>query len=166
MRALAAVLAFAALRISEALDLRWCDVDFDAGVIRAQGTKTEGSRADVPMVAPLRVQLLAHRARRPGVCDVLVFRTANGKRLDRRDVLRSVYAAGDAAGLNEGGHRVGCHTLRHSAAGLLFAAGLAPTEVARALRHSTTRTTLTVYAGLADAGLAALGGRMEAALGG
>jgi integrase len=165
-RALAAILAFAALRISEALDLRWCDLDFDAGVIRCQGTKTEGSRAGVPMIPALKAELISHRTRRPGVGDVLVFRTANGNRLDRKDVLRSIYAAGDTAGLNPGGQRVGCHSLRHSCAGLLFAAGVPPTEVARVLRHSTTRTTLTVYAGLADAGLAALGGRMEAALGG
>ena len=163
-RALAATMAYGALRISEALDLRWRDIDFDADTLHVQGTKTEGSRADVPMIASLKAELQAHRKRHPGVGDVLVFRTATGKRLDRKDVLRSIYAAGDAAGLNPHGVRkVGCHSLRHSCASVLFAAGTPATKVAAILRHSTPRVTLMVYAGLADADRAGLRDDLEAA---
>jgi integrase len=163
-RAVAATMAYAALRISEALDLRWCDVNFDSDTLHVQGTKTEGSRADVPMIAPLKAVLLAHRKRHSGVGEALVFRTRNGQRLDRKDVLRSIYTAGDAAGLNpKGVRKVGCHSLRHSCASVLFAAGLPPTKIAAVLRHSTPRVTLMVYAGLADGDRAGLRDDLEAA---
>lgn len=140
------------------------DVDFDSNVLHVQGTKTEGSRADVPIIAPLKAALLDYRKRHPGVGATLVFRTRNGMRLDRKDVLRSIYTAGDAAGLNpDGVRKVGCHSLRHSCASVLFAAGLPPTKVAAVLRHSTPRVTLMVYAGLADADRAGLLDDLEAA---
>ena len=66
-------------------------------------------------------------------------------------MLRAVYRAGDDAGLNpDGAERIGCHDLRHSCAGLLFAAGMSAPTVAAVLRHADTRTTLTTYAGLVE----------------
>jgi hypothetical protein len=71
------------------------------------------SAATVPMLPVLAVELRAHRSRvaeqslarvQP---DALVFTTARGKPHGRRNVLRAVYAAGDAVGLNgEGRERV------------------------------------------------------------
>src|SRR5262245_53530209 len=71
-----AVCAFAGLRVSEALALRWQDVDFDAGLLNVRGTKTAASRQPVPMTADLAAELRAHRTRRPGLSEALVFSTA------------------------------------------------------------------------------------------
>jgi integrase len=58
---------------------------------------------------------------------------------------------------------VGCHDLRHSCAAVLFAAGVPATKVAAVLRHTTTRRTLTTYAGLAEADRGDLRRDLEAA---
>ena len=150
-RPIVATLAFAGLRVSEALALRWRDVDLKDGTLDVRGTKTAGSKAPVPIIDALSVELKAHRSRlaERGLhltrADALVFTQ------DRRNVLRAVYRAGDDAGLNpDGAERIGCHDLRHSCAGLLFAAGMSAPTVAAVLRHADTRTTLTTYAGLVE----------------
>jgi integrase len=167
-RPVAACCAFAGLRISEALALRWRDVDLDAGMLElgAAGTKTPGSAQPVPMTADLVRELKAHRKRvgstlarvRP---DALLFPH------DRRNALRAIYKAGDDAGLNpDGMEKVGLHDLRHSCAGLLFAANVPAPTIAAILRHADVRTTLTVYAGLVETNRAGLRGELETALGG
>ena len=76
-----------------------------------------------------------------------------------------MYAAGDAAGINpEGVEKVGLHDLRHSCAGLLFAANIPAPKVAAILRHSDVRVTLTTYAGLVETDRADLRGDLESAL--
>ena len=99
-RPVAAVCTFAALRVSEALGLRWADVDFNAVTltVRAQlapdGTlapvKTAASAAPVPMLPAGRLRAAVTRC---GRCTRPV----------------------DTAGLNGGGReRVELHDLRHS----------------------------------------------------
>jgi integrase len=164
-RPIAATLAFAGLRVSEALALTWADVDFDNLVLHVRGTKTVASRADVPLAADLARELKAHRSRlaevdlqfvRPGA---LLFTQS------RRNALRAIYAAGTQAGLNpDGVERVSCHDLRHSCAGLLFAAGLPAPAVSSVLRHADVRITLSTYAGLAESDRAGLRTELEAAL--
>lgn len=56
------------------------------------------------------------------------------------------------------------HDLRHSCAGLLFAAGVPVPKVAAILRHASPRITLTVYAGLVESQRAELRDDLEAAL--
>jgi integrase-like protein len=97
-RPVAALCLYAALRIGEALAIRWCDLNFEAGVVHVPGTKTEGSRADVPMAAPLRTELEAHRRRAPGVGGALVFRTASGRPQERHNAARAIRAAGARGG--------------------------------------------------------------------
>lgn len=115
-RPLAATCAYAGLRLSEALGLRWCDVDFGAGTLTVSaqlgrdGTrvplKTAASAATVPLLPTLAAELRAHRARVAGQAlarlqpDALVFTSSRGRPHGARNVLRAVYAAGDAAGLN------------------------------------------------------------------
>jgi integrase len=164
-RPVAASLAFAALRVSEALALRWQDVDFDAAMLHVPGTKTAASAQPVPMTADLVAQLHAHRYGHPGVGDALVFRTANGQPQNRHNVARAIRAAGDSIGLNpKGAKKVAPHDLRHSCAGLPLAARIPAPKVAAILRHADTRTTLTVYAGLVESVRAALRDDLEAAL--
>lgn len=158
-----------ALRISEALALRWADVG--EGTLDVPGTKTEMSAATIPLLPPLKAALDAHRKERMALGlhlvsdDALVFGTASGKPLSRRNVLRAVNDAGDRAGLNpEGVEKVGLHDLRHSAAARAFALGMTAPEVARWLRHSNPAITLTTYAGISDTVLAGIGAKLAVGL--
>jgi integrase len=182
-RPVAASCGYAGLRLSEALGLRWRDVDFEAGTLTVgaqlgpDGTrvplKTSASAATVPLLPTLARELRAHRSRvasqalgrvRP---DAFVFTTSRGRPHGRRNVLRAVYAAGDAAGLNgDGRERVGVHDLRHSFVAVALAAGLTLPEAAALARHANPRVTATIYAGLTDAARAGLGAKLAEAFGG
>jgi integrase len=165
-RPIAAACAFAGLRVQEALDLTWQDVDFEAGMLHVPGTKTAASRQPVPMTSVLETELRAHRSRHPGVGTALLFTTADGKSRRRHAVGNAVRAAGNAAGLNLPGVKpVAPHDLRHSCAGLLFAAGVPLPKVAALLRHAHPRVTLSTYAGLVESQRAELRDDLEAALG-
>jgi integrase len=156
-RPVATACYWGALRVSEALALRWSDVRGNDLLVR--GTKTKGSTATIPLLPPLKAALDAHRKARMALGlhlvsdDALVFGTAEGGPLSRRNVLRSVNDASDTAGLNpEGAERVGCHDLRHSAASrALVDLGLSLPEVATFLRHSNSNVTGSTYAGISDA---------------
>jgi integrase len=129
-RPVAAALFYGALRVSEALAIIWADVDFETSTLTVRGTKTDASWATIPLLPSLATELRAHRERqaakgfdriRP---EALVFQTVNGKPLHRRNVLRAVQNAADAAGLNgKGREPVGCHDLRHSTAAFAFRSG-------------------------------------------
>jgi integrase len=94
-------------------------------MLSVPGTKTAASRQPMPMTTDLATELRAHRARRPGVGEALLFRTEDGKPRTRHAVANAVRVAGDRAKLNPpGAKRVAPHDLRHSCAGLLFAAGV------------------------------------------
>lgn len=127
-RPVAAVCAYAGLRLSEALGLRWRDVDLRANTLSVTGQlgadgervplKTTASAATAPALPALVEELRAHRSRVAEQAlarvhpDALVFTTARGKPHGRRNVLRAVYAAGDAAGLNgDDREPVGVHDL-------------------------------------------------------
>lgn len=74
----------------------------------------------------------------------MIFTTTRGKPQSRRNALRAVHAAGDAAGLNgDGRGPVGLHDLRHSFVAIALA------------RHANARVTAQVYAGLSESGRAA-----------
>lgn len=182
-RPVAATCAYAGLRLSEALGLRWRDVDFAAGTLTVSAQlgadgkraplKTAASAASVPLLPKLAAELKAHRSRVAGQAlsrvqaDALVFTTANGRPQGSRNVLRAVHAAGDAVGLNgEGRERVGVHDLRHSFVAVALAAGLTLPEAAALARHANPRVTAAVYAGLTDAARAGLGAKLASAFGG
>jgi integrase len=92
--------SLAGLRVSEALALRWQDVDFASGLLHVPGTKTAASKQSVPMTADLAAELRAHRNRHPGVGEALLFRTEAGKPRMRHAVANAVRVAGDRAKLN------------------------------------------------------------------
>jgi integrase len=165
-RPVAAILFYGALRVSEALALTWAGIDFVAKVISVPGTKTEASRDTVPLLPALERELRAHRSNQAARdlsfinADALVFQTRTGKSPGRRNALRAVQTAAQNAGLNrEGQQPVGLHDLRHSAAGLAFAA-LPLNEVSRLLRHANPRVTSTVYGGLSDDAAAVIGEKL------
>jgi integrase len=182
-RPLVAACAYAGLRVSETLGLVWGDLDLsgDMLTVSAQlapdGTraplKTTASAATVPLLPELKRQLQAHRRRQAGRslsfvrADALVFSTPSGKPQGRRNVLRAVYAAGDAAGLNpEGREKVGLHDLRHSFVALALTSGLTLPEAATLARHASPAVTAALYAGLSDESRRELGSRLAVAFGG
>lgn len=168
-RPIAATYAYAGLRASEALGLRWRDVDLEAGVLRVENQlgadghlhplKTEASEASlapIRLLPALQRELMAHRQRqlasnialvRP---DALMFVTANGKPQSARNALRAVHAAAAALGLNLGRDLVGLHDLRHTLIGLAFEHGLTLPEASVLARHANPRVTAQVYAGLSE----------------
>ncbi len=154
------VLFYAGLRASEALALRWRDVDFERGVIdvRSAATKTFASRNEVPLLPVLAEVLRGHRQAQAEIGlhriqpNALVFQTLNGRPQSRRNLLRAINVASKSAGLwseEDGREPVGAHDLRHSLAAYAFGAGLTLPEVSRLLRHANTQVTATVYADLA-----------------
>jgi integrase len=168
-RAVAAVCIYAGLRVSEALGLRWRDLDFDAPTIDVAGqlgrdgewtpwTKTLSSKATIAMLPILRRELLAHRSRQASrnlalvKPDALVFTTSGGKPQSRRNALRALHRAGDKAGLNgDGRERVGVQDLRQS----FVASALARANVTEATglaRHANPRVTLEMYGGSLEDG--------------
>jgi integrase len=169
-RPVAAACAYAGLRVSEALGLRWRDIDFQGGTIAVSGqlgdtgewlstTKTHASAATVPMLPALSRELVAHRTHQAGLNlalvrgDELVFTTARGRPQSRRNALRAVHVAGNNASLNSvTSEPVGLHDLRHSLVAIAFELGLSAPEVAVLVRHANPRVTLTVYAGLSGDG--------------
>jgi integrase len=169
-RPVAAVCAYAGLRASEALGLRWRDVDLKAQTITVRGqldpdgiwipvTKTRASAATVSILPALGRELVAHRARQARHnlslvrADALVFTTSTGQPQNRRNALRAVRLAGDALGLNGADQEpVGLHDLRHSLVAIAFELGLSLPEVALVARHANPSVTLAVYAGLTEDG--------------
>jgi integrase len=61
-RALLATLTLAGLRISEALDLRWREVDLGAGRLRIADAKTDAGIRQVDLLPALREELSVHKA--------------------------------------------------------------------------------------------------------
>ena len=168
-RPVAATCAYAGLRVSETLGLRWRDIDFAASTLMISGqlgtdgervaTKTTASAATVPLLPALARELREHRTRegsgdlRRVHAEALVFTTTRGKPQSRRNALRAVHAAGDAAGLNgDGREPVGLHDLRHSYVAQALAAGVSLTETATLARHANARVTAQVYAGVSEGG--------------
>jgi len=176
-RPIAASCFYGGLRVSEALSLKWSDVNFDSGTITVRQGKTEASAATIPLLDPLAVELKAHRQRQAaqGVHrisgDALVFQTYTGRPQSRRNALRAVNAASVKAGLSKpvkahkalaGEEPVGLHDLRHSLAANAFSLGLSPVEVSRLLRHANPQVTMTVYAGLAGNQVDVLSSKLSA----
>jgi integrase len=80
-RPLLATLALAGLRISEALDLRWRDVNLEERRLRIAAAKTNAGVRGVDLTPALQAQLIEYRGRSPYVeQNDLVFPTGEGKR--------------------------------------------------------------------------------------
>lgn len=164
-RPVAVTMFWGALRVSEALALTWGDVK--ETVLDVAGTKTKASADTIPLHSRLASELATHRKRmgERGIQfiadDALVFQTRSGKPMHRRNVLRAVQVAADAAGLNpEGVEPIGCHDLRHSMVANALSVGMSITEASRLARHANPQVTATVYADLTQEGVEALGAKL------
>lgn len=158
-KSLVRLLASTGLRISEALALRWQDLELNGSqphvkIRRAyvkgrySPPKSKYGRRDVP-ISPALVSEL-RRARkasdRPDDAD-LVFCTADGKPYhDRNLSARMLKIAAQEAGVPW----MGWHTLRHTCASMLFARGANAVQVQRWLGHHSPAFTLTTYVHLLE----------------
>jgi integrase len=153
-KALLATLTFAGLRISEALDLRWRDVDLAAARLRVPKAKTDAGTRYVDLLPPLRDELASLRASLDPAPDALVFPSATGTRQDRNRVRNRVLAvavkraneqlvADGQTPLPEG---LTLHALRRTCASLLVAVGKDPSYVMGQMGHTDPTVTLGIYA--------------------
>jgi integrase len=168
-RPVASACFWGALRVSEALALRWQDIDFEGRKIHVPGSKTKASKATIRLLPELAYELRAHRVRQGEqgferiAQTAVVFQTATGLSPGRRNILRAVTNAGRRAGLQpEGAQPVGVHDLRHSFAAYALNGGISMLETSIVLRHRDSQVTAKFYAGLTDEALDAIGSKLEA----
>lgn len=162
-----ALLLLYGLRLGEVLGLRWCDVDFEAGVLRIrqqlrrdngelhQGPlKTETSERNLPLLEltrqVLRVQAdRQDRARTAAANDWhnpvdgrgLVFTTSSGRPVEPRNFSRSF----ERICLQHNLRPIKRHHVRHTAATLLKRFGVPDRDVQLILGHSNISITQQVY---------------------
>jgi integrase len=170
------------LRRGEALALHWSDVDLDAGLLRVRWTlsrtsqgvqldepKTDKSRRTVPLPRSAIETLRAHWTRQleeqrtaAGAWQEhgLVFTTEIGTPLEPRNVLRRFEVLAARAGLRG----VTLHTLRHSAASFLLAAGTHTKVVQEHLGHSSYAITADIYSHVGPAQQREAADRLDQAL--
>lgn len=151
------LLASTGLRISEAIALRWCDLDLDAspprlrvrraivgGIVGAPKSR-HGART-IPLPDDLAGRL---RAQRPSdvQAEDLVF--LNGRRHALKpDNLRNRVLA--PAAKRAGVPGIGLHTLRHTCASMLIEEGVSPLRLQRWMGHHSAGYTLETYGHLID----------------
>jgi integrase len=153
-------LAQTGLRISEAVELRWRDVDFGANSFKVSRRFYRGRVAPPKSKYGRRTVRLSpslSRALWPlqGDADALVFTTAQGSRLDGSNLMtRVLKPAAVKAGMGEwvktekGRHAeswVGHHTFRHTCATMLFRHGWNAKQVQIFLGHHSPAFTLATY---------------------
>ncbi|HUA12394.1 MAG TPA: site-specific integrase [Solirubrobacteraceae bacterium] len=149
------LLAMTGVRIGEAVELRWSDVDLGAKRLRVRRSYYEGTvsepkssygKRDIPLSTNLGRELWAIQ----GKPDELVFTSTRGQRVDQSNIWQRVLKpAATAAGVPW----VGFHTFRHTCASMLFASGKNVKQVQVWLGHSDPGFTLRTYIHLVDDGL-------------
>lgn len=127
-----------ACRIGAALDLTWDRVDFEQGQInlRTSDTGPRKGRAIVPMNGGLRAALSA--AKKAALSDYVIEWAGEPVKSIKTGFSKAVSDAGLSG--------VTPHTLRHTAAVHLAAAGVPMSRIAQYLGHTSTAVTERVYA--------------------
>ena len=161
------VLATCQLRISEALALRWSDVDWGAGVLRIErglsrtkgerfaeaSPKTRSSRRAITLPAETLEALKLHQERQNerrrllgglwrGHVPGWIFDNGEGVRLHQESARLRFERAMVAAGVP----RIHFHGLRHTGATSMARAGMSSKVLALRLGHSSSQITEQVYA--------------------
>lgn len=158
-----ALLALYGLRRGEVIGVRWCDVDFDRGILRIRQQvqringelrqvelKTESSQRDEPLLATAREVLLRQRAVQAaaranagndwhgtGGDDELVFTTRTGRPLESHNLARSFLRICEQHSLR----RITIHGLRHSNATAQKDLQVHARDIQAILGHGDVRTT-------------------------
>ena len=170
LEALFTVALACGLRQSEALGLRWSDVDLDTAPLTVQRTiqrvdgeyqvlepKTKRSRRTISLPAPVAASLRQHRTGQMEARLVvgpawegdtwggLVFTDEIGRPLSSFYVSRRFKKLLSLAGLPV----MRYHDLRHGAASLMAAQGVPPRVAMEVLGHAQISTTMNIYAHIA-----------------
>lgn len=153
-QALFDVLASTGLRISEAIGLRWCDLDLDAsppylrvrqaivkGIVGAPKSR-HGART-ILLTDDLGRRLCQLRSA-DAKSEDLVFRNGRGRPLAPNNRILGPAAA------RAGVPGIGLHTLRHTCASLLIERGTSPLRLQRWMGHHAAAYTLDTYGHLID----------------
>jgi integrase len=163
-------LAHTGLRIGEAIELRWRDVDLGKRTLRVQRRyyrgcvgppKSRYGKRTIRLSPALAQTLWRRWADEKPADDQLVFTAAAGGRVDPSNLMsRALKPAAVKAGLGatvrgqDGKLRpeswVGFHTFRHTCATLLFRAGWNAVQVQRWLGHHKPSFTLDTYVHLLE----------------
>jgi integrase len=154
------LLASTGLRVSEAVALRWMDLELGEvpclwvrrsivdGVVGAP--KSRFGRRCVPLDPMLAARLVDRRCADFGEED-LVFPSTSGTPLNPNNVrYRVLVPAVERAGLSG----IGFHAFRHTCASMLIERGLSPLRLQRWMGHHSAAYTLDVYGHLIDTELA------------
>lgn len=153
-RALLAILVLAGLRISEALNLHWRDVNLDGRRLRVASSKTDAGIREVDLTPALRDLLAEHRTRSSfAKPNDFVFATREGHRDNpsnvRNRLLATAVEHANAALRAEGREPIGPvtpHSLRRTFISMLLAAGADVPYVMAQAGHSDPKMTLGLYA--------------------
>ncbi len=138
-RVLFTLLIFSGLRISEALQLSWDDVDLSNGLVHVRKGKTKNATRSVPLIAATGRLLRAHKLQSdPGTTRVFTVSHSGA-----RDALNR---ACKAAGIP----RVSLHELRHTFVSLMIDLREPLPSLAKMVGHSSPNLTLEIYAHLFD----------------
>jgi integrase len=166
-RTLVFLVAVTGLRISEALGLKWSDLDYDRKMIHlrrvwvgndlVEHLKTEGSAAPVPLGDLLADALRTWYHKTPyGKSSDWIFPSFKLK--GKKPLSASIMAASKIrpAALKVGvrlelGQRFGFHNFRHSLATFLVSRGKDVKTIQGLLRHAKASTTLDLYSQAIDA---------------
>lgn len=146
------------LRLGELLDLRWSDIDFDAGELTVRQAKTRAGIRSLPLIPEAERVLKAHRKRSLVTgTDGYVFPTSIGTKRapqrTRQEWSRILTAAGVEHRCRNCGTPDPCssavrrfHASRHTAATLLLESGVPLEVVSAILGHSNIGVTADIYA--------------------
>jgi integrase len=156
-RTLVAVSVLTGIRQSEALGLRWQDVDTKTGVLRVRfqldrkfnlvEPKTEAARREIPIPPSLVRMLMTHKAkafeRGCAKPSDFVFASETGGPLHHRNVSRRGLKKAIAP---SGLPHLTWHDLRHVAASVMISQGASVAYLSRILGHASPSITLSIYA--------------------
>lgn len=141
---LVAFLCVTGARISEALAVRWDDVDLKAETVHIRGTKTDHADRVISLASWVVDILKARREREDRAPSVYVFGSpATGKLRDRRSAARALRGVLDRAGFPWATP----HSFRRTVASLLDDAGMPIVLASNVLGHSDPAMTARYYLG-------------------
>jgi len=151
------VLVHLGLRIGEAIELRWGDVDLGARTVKVRRKfyggkvgrpKSRYGRRTLRLTDELAAELWRLRKETRAGDDDLVFTSATGARINPSNLMsRVLKKAGRESGV---GDWIGFHTFRHTCATLLFAEGWNPKQVQKWMGHHSAAFTVDTYVHLLD----------------